>query len=355
MAENTNDEEREPIRVNTREEFDDALDELFETGRPIEAPSVEALEEWGVDLEDEGGGEPRVVCGRGRDRQPLATRRILRRRASPERMTLDTFRRVAAGAPAAGRRGVVRGRERGARWRPTSGGGMSGKEHPRGPRPGEILGPAVLGCGRQDYFGQGSRGWLRLHEKGGKRHDVPAHHQAAATLDAYVEAATIGLGTASAASKRRAAFRCGGVRVRGSRPRRAAPTSTPAAARPGCASRTDDLVDGDRSPPPGPVAAHLGRNGCSGAENPRRAELKGSPVGQVRRDPRRPERVAARRGRQPRGRGAPLDHRQNEPPLERPARQPPPRRVDGLEERHLRLLEPARYPEPVGSCQQRFW
>ena len=47
---------------------------------------------------------------------------------------------------------------------------------------------AVLGMRRQDYFGQGSRGWLRLHEKGGKRHDVPAHHRAAATLDAYVEA-----------------------------------------------------------------------------------------------------------------------------------------------------------------------
>ena len=37
---------------------------------------------------------------------------------------------------------------------------------------------AVLGMRRQDYFGQGSRGWLRLHEKGGKRHDVPAHHRA---------------------------------------------------------------------------------------------------------------------------------------------------------------------------------
>ena len=35
---------------------------------------------------------------------------------------------------------------------------------------------AVLGMRRQDYFQQGSRGWLRLHEKGGKRHDVPAHH-----------------------------------------------------------------------------------------------------------------------------------------------------------------------------------
>ena len=41
---------------------------------------------------------------------------------------------------------------------------------------------------KRDYFGQGSRGWLRLHEKGGKRHDVRAHHRAAAALDAYVEA-----------------------------------------------------------------------------------------------------------------------------------------------------------------------
>ena len=48
---------------------------------------------------------------------------------------------------------------------------------------------AVLGMRRQDYFQQGSRGWLRLHEKGGKRHDVPAHHRAAEALDAYLEAA----------------------------------------------------------------------------------------------------------------------------------------------------------------------
>ena len=47
---------------------------------------------------------------------------------------------------------------------------------------------AVLGCGGRDYFGQANRAWLRLHEKGGKRHDVPAHHRAAAALDAYVEA-----------------------------------------------------------------------------------------------------------------------------------------------------------------------
>ena len=37
---------------------------------------------------------------------------------------------------------------------------------------------AAVGMRRQDYFRQGTRGWLRLHEKGGKRHDVPAHHRA---------------------------------------------------------------------------------------------------------------------------------------------------------------------------------
>ena len=42
---------------------------------------------------------------------------------------------------------------------------------------------------RADYFRQESRGWLRLHEKGGKRHDVPAHHRAAEALDDYLEAA----------------------------------------------------------------------------------------------------------------------------------------------------------------------
>ena len=47
---------------------------------------------------------------------------------------------------------------------------------------------AVLGMRRQDYFEQGSRGWLRLHEKGGKRHDVPAHHRAAEDLGEYLEA-----------------------------------------------------------------------------------------------------------------------------------------------------------------------
>ena len=50
---------------------------------------------------------------------------------------------------------------------------------------------AVIAMRRQDYFRQESRGWLRLHEKGGKRHDVPAHHRAAEALDDYLEAADL--------------------------------------------------------------------------------------------------------------------------------------------------------------------
>jgi integrase len=50
---------------------------------------------------------------------------------------------------------------------------------------------AVLGMRRQDYFPQGKRWWLRLHEKGGKRHDVPARHLAEAYLDAYLERAAL--------------------------------------------------------------------------------------------------------------------------------------------------------------------
>ncbi len=43
----------------------------------------------------------------------------------------------------------------------------------------------------EDYYRQGKRMWFRLHEKGGKRHDVPAHHQAEELLDAYLAVAGI--------------------------------------------------------------------------------------------------------------------------------------------------------------------
>ena len=37
-----------------------------------------------------------------------------------------------------------------------------------------------------DYFPQGRRMWFRLHEKGGKHHEVPAHHNAEDYVDALV-------------------------------------------------------------------------------------------------------------------------------------------------------------------------
>ena len=41
----------------------------------------------------------------------------------------------------------------------------------------------------EDYYTQGRRGWVRLHEKGGKRHEMPCHHNLEAYLDEYIAAA----------------------------------------------------------------------------------------------------------------------------------------------------------------------
>ena len=43
----------------------------------------------------------------------------------------------------------------------------------------------------EDYFIKGRRSWVRLHEKGGKEHEMPAHHCLEEYLDAYIEAAGI--------------------------------------------------------------------------------------------------------------------------------------------------------------------
>src|ERR1700722_3061447 len=43
----------------------------------------------------------------------------------------------------------------------------------------------------EDYYTEGRRAWFRLHEKGGKCHEVPAHHNAENYLDAYLAAAGI--------------------------------------------------------------------------------------------------------------------------------------------------------------------
>lgn len=48
---------------------------------------------------------------------------------------------------------------------------------------------AVLGMNVGDYFPKGKRYFFRLHEKGGKYHEVPAHHTTEEYLDQYIEAA----------------------------------------------------------------------------------------------------------------------------------------------------------------------
>ncbi len=50
---------------------------------------------------------------------------------------------------------------------------------------------AVVGMRVEDYYQFGKRSWLRLHEKGGKFHEVPAHHSAEEYLDAYILAGGI--------------------------------------------------------------------------------------------------------------------------------------------------------------------
>src|SRR5271154_4339108 len=50
---------------------------------------------------------------------------------------------------------------------------------------------AVVHMRVEDYYQNGKRWWIRLHEKGGKRHEVPAHHSLEEFLDGYVRAAGI--------------------------------------------------------------------------------------------------------------------------------------------------------------------
>lgn len=50
---------------------------------------------------------------------------------------------------------------------------------------------AVVKMQVKDYYPSGKRYWIRLHEKGGKFHQVPVHHNAELYLDEYIEAAGI--------------------------------------------------------------------------------------------------------------------------------------------------------------------
>jgi site-specific recombinase XerD len=51
---------------------------------------------------------------------------------------------------------------------------------------------AALSMRVEDYFPKSKRWWLRLHEKGGKYHEMPAHHTLEEYLDSYIRAAGIG-------------------------------------------------------------------------------------------------------------------------------------------------------------------
>ena len=46
---------------------------------------------------------------------------------------------------------------------------------------------AATGMRVEDAFTQGRRLWVRLHEKGGKRHEMPCHHNLEAYLHAYID------------------------------------------------------------------------------------------------------------------------------------------------------------------------
>jgi site-specific recombinase XerD len=50
---------------------------------------------------------------------------------------------------------------------------------------------AALAMNVRDYYPSGKKWWLRLKEKGGKHHEMPAHHELEEVLDAYITAAGI--------------------------------------------------------------------------------------------------------------------------------------------------------------------
>jgi len=50
---------------------------------------------------------------------------------------------------------------------------------------------ATVAMNVEDYYAQGRRFWVRLHEKGGKRHEMPAHHNLDIYLAEYIEASGI--------------------------------------------------------------------------------------------------------------------------------------------------------------------
>jgi integrase len=54
---------------------------------------------------------------------------------------------------------------------------------------------AALKMKVEDVYVQGRRTWVRLHEKGGKQHEMPCHHNLEEYLHRYIEGAGIGMDT----------------------------------------------------------------------------------------------------------------------------------------------------------------
>ena len=48
---------------------------------------------------------------------------------------------------------------------------------------------AAIGMKVEDVYSQNRRLWVRLHEKGGKRHAMPCQHNLEAYLHAYIDGA----------------------------------------------------------------------------------------------------------------------------------------------------------------------
>ena len=44
---------------------------------------------------------------------------------------------------------------------------------------------AALAMRVEDFYVQGRRGWVRLHEKGGKEHETPTHHNLDISADGW--------------------------------------------------------------------------------------------------------------------------------------------------------------------------
>jgi integrase len=50
---------------------------------------------------------------------------------------------------------------------------------------------AALAMKMEDVYVQNRRLWVRLHEKGGKRHEMPCHHNLEAYLHAYIDGCSL--------------------------------------------------------------------------------------------------------------------------------------------------------------------